>query len=358
MKRLLLLLCLVLLLQTGCVPSQELDAFGYAVMLGLDVDETGEKTVSFLFQNIGKENIEAGGAVRVVSVSGESLFDAVERAEAALPFSVNLSRLSCIVASKRAALSGALKDMLLQAPSAISVREYVNILVAEDAAAYLEAAADEVVPSITKLQSAQLDYSENTGLAPSATLAVYRETVSSRIDCAVPFCREADEENALSYALYGSALFTDGVLSGLINPDQTQLLQMATGDFVRGRQSFYGKDAFSLDLRADGKPKVQVTLGEAPAAHIEITLLASSDTPLKEGDLHQAESRMEQELSRLYLYCRLANSDVFNLSQTAAKQFVKAADWESYPWDACYAKMHAAFSVSVRLSEEKKGALS
>lgn len=353
-KRFITLLLLLLPLLSACTPAKELDAYGYAVMLGLDTAKEGAYAVSFLFQNIGSENIESGGKMQLCTVEAGDLPDAVVKAEAALPFSVNLSRLSCIVASKAAAEEGVLRAVLLQQPELLGVREYVNLLVAEDAGAYLEAVQNEIVPSITKLQAAQLEYEENTGLSANVTLADYRETIHSRTDCAAPYSRRSGAEGALDYELSGCVLFSDGHMTGMLSKTQAQLLQMATGAFVRGRRSVQGHVDAALELRQYGKPHVALTLGESPHAAFTLCFRAARRQQADRGTEIIIAREMEAELLRLFDYCKAANSDAFRLSPKAAAQFTRAADWEAYNWDACYRAMTASFSVQIRLLEEER----
>ena len=165
-------------------------------------------------------------------------------------------------------------------------------------------------------------------------------------------------ETDMKTEVIGAALFSNCVLVGVLNGQNTQLLQMATGNFYRARIRLGNIDGTEIDVYLKRRKPVKIELepGDPPCVRIRLELTAYIEQPdhLKRVTTEQAEQWIAEQLTqrydRLYQTCRELRSDVFGVGKQAARWLSDAEEYETYDFRELYAAAEAVFDVRVLLT--------
>ena len=376
----------------GCMGPISLDEFGYVLSIGVDQGQQKKFNISFLLQKEGEsQDTQMGAGAYIVSAEGDDFFDALAVANASLPYELNFTRNDFILFSDQIASSGLLNEFLSISFNDIKLRQSTKMMVVRGQSAdFFAGLASADLPNVAKRQYSYLITYKQDGTIPLTSLTLFWEAVGTGwFDIILPL-GEVDRSIAVdsgsgetqqdqqeqpgendttggvkrtgglrSYVL-GSALFNGNRLAGVLNDFDTELILMMLGEFENGYVSLtddWGTVVFML--KAVKKPKVALTLGDAPHAqasvsmYAEIQLDTSSSAQERWDDQvkGELEGYLAAELGRVFSRCRELNSDAMRFGRYACEQFRDIEQWRDYAWKDHYKRMTAEFNVDIVLNE-------
>ncbi len=394
-KRPALLLCILLILPlcAGCLEATSLDEYGYVLAIGVDQGTQKKFNVSFLLQKEGEsQEAQTGAGSYIVAAEGDNLFDAILVAHVGVPYVLNFTRTNFIMFSDQVASSALMDEFLSISFNSIKLRQSAKmVIVRGECLEYMEGLSSADVPNVAKQQYNHFQAYDQEGVIPITNYTVYQEAVrSSRFDVAIPAGRldssisaESNSEEAkqqgggmqtndkdttdgvkrtggLRSYLYGSALLDGNRFAGYLNNEDTEILLLAMGQFKNGTLSVTDElGTVTFLLKAIGKPKVQISLGDAPHAAMELMLYAEIGLDTSgnaeqrwNGELKgELETYIVRELERVFGACQALNSDAMRFGCYASKQFSSVEAWREYVWKEKYKNMTAEFSVGIHLND-------
>lgn len=381
----LLFLLLLTLPAGGCLKKDGLDHYAYVVALGFDPGEHLPYRYTFLLQQLdyGSSEQKLSG-LNTVSAEGSNLFEAINTLAASMPLRLSFVRTVLLVFERSLLTDGRfLAEFMQSSFPTLGLRFGASVLVSLcPADMALEGMETDLDPGAVKLQKNIEVYSRDTALIPAADLALVQEAMlSSVVDFAAPLCGTASDapgqmqdsvggegyaylagnllaETDMKTEVIGAALFSNCVLVGVLNGQNTQLLQMATGNFYRARIRLGNIDGTEIDVYLKRRKPVKIELepGDPPCVRIRLELTAYIEQPdhLKRVTTEQAEQwiaeQLTQRYNRLYQTCRELRSDVFGVGKQAARWFSGAEEYETYDFRELYAAAEAVFDVRVLLT--------
>lgn len=381
----LLLVAALLCSMTGCLQNKGLDQYTYVMGIGFDRGEKLPYRFTCMLQKIDYESSEQKlSGLDIVTAEGNNLFEAINTLSASLPLQLSFVRTVLIVVEKSLLTEDAFLEQLINtALSSLMIRYnadlFVSLCPAEEALRGLESDLD---PGGVKIQENLETYSKDTGLIPLTNLRHIEEALLSHThDIVAPLCGTASDdpggmqdsvggepyaylggnlliETNMKTELAGAALFSDGALVGLLNGQNTQLLQMAVGDFRRARVRFGNVNGMEISilLKRQRPTTIELTPSDPPQARFTITLTAYIEQPEHLGGVTVAQ--MEQWISeqlterydRLFAACRELQSDAFGLGTEAVKWFSDVESRNAFDYKALCASTEAVFDVRISLS--------
>ncbi len=333
MKRIIgMLLLSLLLLCAACQDMTNIEDEAHVLALG--VDEGTVRRFNFTVQipsPTAKD--EKNGGFTLHSAEADSIFEAIDRINAALPERLSFSHLNDIIFSGSLAAQGHLQELARLLPSRLGFRTTCRVAVTKGQAYdFLEGMGGLGDINLAKHQRAWMLEPSESALFPECTYIELAESLGNPIYTAlVPL--GAFRPSTGASMMLGCALVSDGVLVDSFDAQETLALMLARDEFQRG---WYYDEAAVVELRSARPRKARVVSFEPLILSLGVYVKfdASSDYGNAEiGDIEQriAES-LREELAALFEECRSLGADAFQLGTCAIKSFMTNAQWEAYNW--------------------------
>lgn len=395
MRKRCLMLSMLLLFSacfSGCLQDTGIDQYAYVTAIGFDRGEHLPYKFSCMLHRVDYESGERRLAgTELVSSEGSSIFEAINTLSASLPLQLSFVRTVLLVAEHSLLSDGTfLRQLIDTALPSLFIRYnasmYVSLCSAEQV---LRGLHTELDPGLVKMQENFLTYSRDTGLIPMASLMKISESlIDGAFDVALPLCgvvsdapggmqdSVGDEPYAylggnlhtvtdMDTEIAGAAIFSDGKLVGILNGQNTQLLQMAVGDFDRAYVRFGSVSGTEVDilLKRVKKTEIHLSHGGQPTVTFRIFLSAYVEQPdgfsgVETNDIEAwIRSVLEQRYQRLFAACRALDADVFGIGTETALWTASAADAEQLDMKTLYANTEAIFDIDVTLVHAADSAL-
>ncbi len=380
---------LIMLSFSGCIKYVALDEYGYVMTIGVDEGETYDYRFCFIVQVEGAKG-ESDAENVVLSAEGDNIYDAVTTIEVSVPYLLNFGRTNYILFSKSVAQSGYIVGFIDESVKNLGVRRSTKLMVTLDECIdYCMGVISKDYPNTSKRQYSILREYTSEGITPITNIASFTQNVlARRADSIVTLGATDDsianeeitgssQENGIdpfdttdgvkrtgglrSYYM-GCAVFDGGIMTGVLNGRDTEIMLMAKGNFSSGRLSFdNGGNNMVLLLKSGGEPRVNLTLGENPYVNMEIKLQCSIESGGEDMGYDEwnqnvkpmIEDYLKSELERVFYRCRELNSDAFGLGRYAVLQFTDTEEWENYDWKSKYAQLEAEFAVELYIENEE-----
>lgn len=380
---------LIALSFSGCIKYVALDEYGYVMTIGVDEGETYAYRFCFIVQVEGAKG-ESDAENVVLSAEGDNIYDAVTLIEVGVPYLLNFGRTNYILFSRSVAQSGYIAGFIDESVKNLGVRRSTKLMVILDECIdYCMGVISKDYPNTSKRQYSILREYTSEGITPITNIASFTQNVlakradsivtlgatddsianeeitgSSQDNAVDPFGTTNGVERTGGLRSYytGCAVFDGGIMTGVLNGRDTEIILMAKGDFSSGRISF-DSDAGNMVLlmKSGGEPKVELTLGERPHVHMEIKLQCSIESGGEDMSYDEwsqnvkpmIENYMERELERVFYRCRELNSDAYGLGRYAVVRFTDTDEWESYDWKSKYKLLEAEFNVELYIENEE-----
>lgn len=377
----------------GCLQDKGIDQYAYVSAIGFD---RGEKLPYKFTCMLHRVDFESGerrlAGTEIITAEGSSLFEAINTLSASLPLQLSFVRTVLLVAEHSLLYDGAFLEQLINtALPSLFIRYNANMFVSlSSAEQVLRGLHTELDPGLAKMQENFLTYSKDTGLIPMTNLMKISESMTDgAFDLALPLCgvvsddaggmQDSVGEEPYAYLggnlhtvtdmdteVVGAAIFSDGKMVGILNGQNTQLLQMAVGDFDRAYIRFGEADGQEVDILLKRKKPTKIKLGQEghPIVTISIGISAYIVQPDRLSNLRAEEAEawirsvLEQRYQRLYAVCRSLGSDVFGIGTETALRCRTANQLRQLDVKKIYAETDAVFDIDVTLVNAPEGFLS
>lgn len=390
MKKLLesIVLLIIVLISSGCLGTVSPDQCGYVVMIGVDKGVQKDYVVSFMLQDDTNTEASQSGkeGALIASAEADTIFEAVTVMDYCLPFQMNLSRTNLIIFSDEIAKDGKIEEFLDFSWNSLRIRQSIKMAVAIGGAQeFMWGLKSESTPNITKLQYNFLRSYSGEGVTSAINYALFMQGVRSatfdpaltlgRVDESVENAEQMDREQPdyrtsgidrtggmISYTS-GTAIFDRWRMVGVLNERDTLLLMIVNSELNNGHIRIDdGKEAMIIMLKKTKRPRIDFALddGNGPHADVHIKLRCEiqqdvSDTAKLRWDneiKEMVESRIEDELTRVFKQCQKLGSDAMGMGKCASKLFYSTDEWEKYDWKSHYGSMSVDFIVDVTMNDE------
>lgn len=380
-----------LILLCACLNPVSLEEYGYVVSIG--VEKGKEERFEFIFElqreSSGDESDSKGGA-KLIGGEGNTIFDVINRLSENNPQRLNFTRTHFFVFSKSVAREGLIEEFFKSSFDALKIRQSAMLMITDcSIREFFGGLSAENIPNIAKLQQSILDDYKDLGLIGLSSASRLLESVYSGVyDISVPVgdydekiitdmkqselsskgenplgeaSKEATRVGGMQSIISGCAIFDGWSMAGRLGPYDTQLLNIAKGEFEGGSID-YKLDSgrlisFRLRLR---KRDVQFKLDNGnghPIAQVHLELDVFPEYNLEAFDAEnwanslkrKLESHFEEELKRVFDYCQAHNSDAMGFGRYAVMEFTDTRKWEEYDWKSRYPELETAFDVRLTL---------
>jgi hypothetical protein len=379
-KAFLFLLALALLAGSlsGCLAPVSLDALGYVVTVGIDRAPGGGFYFTLALQReMAEQNLESEGGASILADTGADLFEAIERIEGSVPYSLNFSRTNFIIMSRELAGEGGLSELLHTDLDSLKVRASAIVMISEESAfGFIGGMYANNDANINKLQTALLLDRMKTGMVSVVSLAeLYEAAAEGRFDIAPALGArdddiitdmaqkrsEAEGEDPLKDVsagdrvgglcayVSGTALFSGLCMTGELSREETLFLNMASGGLGRGQLTFPTEDGpISVSVRLKSS---KTSAFFAADGRIGFTVKIELEYGVMRGEGGEAAEKLaayiEKKLYEVSEKCRAAGSDAMKLGVSASKLFRSYAEWDAFRERGGERFLAPVFSVAV-----------
>lgn len=405
-------LCLALLqicFLTGCLGASEIEEYGYVQSFGIAVGEIKKYSYSFLLQYYAAAG-EGGGSARegnggvIVTAEGDTVFEAIASAAAALPYELNFSRTATVFLSEEIARSEGVEQLMAMSFSAMKLRYSLRLFVVNgDPKAFQEGLQVKNSPDLMQLQRSVSHSNRAEGTVSSVNYAMLYEAVETGrfdvvaeyggVDMAAleqakgtggndagaaeggaqgadgkggedakaqsPTPNGAKRSGGMPAYAEGAALFDGTKMVGSLNGEETKYMLMARGELGRANIDYARPDGqtISIQIMQRSKPRVRLSLEPEPRAQVYIPLVCQinyddEDSVRAEwlcGVQAELERHVQDAIRGVFISCRDMGCDAFGFGRHASMCFSDMQAWKDYGWKRRYGQMEAVFEVRLIL---------
>ncbi len=335
MKKLAALILIALLpLLAACQDMINLGDEAHAMALGIDAGQERRFSITVQISSQTAATAEKG-AFTLHSAEADSIYEAIDKLNAALPWRLSFTHLNEILISGELAAEGYLKEFMELSPASLGFRTTCSMIVvkgrASDFFANMQGRGD--VNAARQQRSWVLEPTESS-LFPKCTYAELRESLYSPIYAAILPLGVINDASQMR----GCALVLNGAIAGEFGANETLALMLARGEFQQG---WYYYDEGAVELRL-AKPRNVRVEAWAPlvlslSVYVDYEIMGTDITGINEDEegalLEQTVAHsLRGELAALFEECKLLGADAFQLGRSAVTSFMTNAQWEAYNW--------------------------
>lgn len=388
-------LCCILILLiisaqlSGCYDARELEDLTYVFAIGIDRGISDKWRLTILFPAMDNKDGNGSGSgggsgsaesknesYEVVTIDAPAFFTALNMLNTSIPRELNFMHTKYLVISEELARSGTLGDYLAPIVRYRQVRRIINVAVSKGSAReFIKELSSVTGATLPKAMTTSMGKHELTGFFHDIDLNDFYNGMKSTYRAPVAALGGVNDFSSFKLSgkkweggnktggeykageiprlggskteFMGCALFDGDTMVGELNGEETRLMLMGRGEFIRGFFNIPDPIEPSLsvpiDIRHARKPKIDITYkGDKPIINMRIQL---------EGDILAIQSRINYEnedltpllerafeqhikdgMDKLIAKCQALNLDVFQFGRTAIWQFGTIEEWESYNW--------------------------
>ena len=387
-----MILVTILLGIVGCLNPVSLDAYGYVVSIGVDKGKEKKYYVTLALQREGTaQGNETEGGASFHAAEGDNLYQVINVIESNVSYSLNFTRTNFFMFSREIAESGLMQDFLSISFDSLRIRTSALIIITQQTVLeFFGGLSANNSANINKLQTSLLRDQQGLGAITLVNISEFMESCNEqRYDICAAIGQyedtivtdmeqkksESEGKNPLkevevgdrlgglkSYTA-GSALFDGWVMTGVLDPMETQFLNIARGEFKIG----------SFTLSMDESIMITVQLKTIKSGHtveftqdgkihaitdVELTvsiMQKSSDIPEKQVeewvDGYLTEY-IKGNLDSMLAKCKECDSDVVGYGVEVSKLFGSVAEWERFNWKENYSDTTVEFNVALLLEDK------
>jgi len=349
MKKLMVffMITIIMVLVTGCGAKNEIEKLGLVVAMGIDSTPDGKYLVSLQIlkaqkQPSGGMGGQKGGKqaiptdVEVLTVSGDTIYNALENLSTQLGKKIHLSHINFVVISEELAKSG-VASIIDAGIRSHQFRTNTPVLVTKGKAARIIAVAipEDPIPAnaIENILEQQLRY----GYTAVVTYLDFANSLASKTASPVAGVINLHETEQAGEALKvgGIAVFNKDKLIGYLDEEETRGMQWLKGKVKDGSIVITSPDTGKITLRVtqagskikpvmkNNKPLIQVTV----KADGYIRDMEGNLDPMKEPDiikeleeLQNAAIKKETDQA-LYAAQKKFTADIFEFGETVHRDY-------------------------------------
>ena len=383
MKKLVIapLIAAVLLL-SGCSHHAQVENQAFLLVMGLDRMTDGQIEMCAQIPRIAGNSQSAdgeqggGGSANyaMMSVTGASYEEALERLDWISPRDLNPAQLKLVVISRDLAESADCPTLINHISQTERLFTATRVVVCEGSAKdFVSAIQPTVGTRLSTDISAMFEHYIGRGFIPRSRLAdlyylmnsVYSDPMTSYAilePSAQPKEDEAQAASALSGNLsalssqfesdvptryLGAAVFSGGRMRGVLNGEQTICANLMLNEL---KSFYYNVAEASVELIPEGSIQLSVDLDSEPARlKVKGKLsLSAEELPVDENSLTR---HLIDDIEDTIRAAQRMGVEPFGFSEIAARCFSTVEDWVNYNWKQRYLNAQVEVDVSVAYSD-------
>ena len=357
---------------SGCSMAQQVEHNAYVITMGVDLNDIGDCVISIQIPSItpsGSSEGENSSASYVISTASAPTFsEALILLEAVTPRKLNYRQMISLVASQKIASSPLFPALMTELMHTYGLFGSAQLIIcAGNAKDFLSTQTPEIGTRLSTSVNAMLENYRNQGFIPEALVSqVHYLTQSRYSDPVAIYAATSDERHFRNVApdavedsypgslpstglavneYMGAALLQNGVMVGVLNGTQTQILNMILG---KSTDMTYFVDGYTVQLklkkpvsnRVDickdiGKPEINL--------NFDLAVKALTVTP----DIETIRARFTDDVVNLIETCRLLKTEPFGFAFAASRQFKTLDEWNAYQWRESFANANMQITVSI-----------
>lgn len=368
----------------ACLGPVPLDESGFVISIGVDRGKEKRFYYTFTLQRpLSEQNVDAEGGAAILSAEGDGIFEVINEMEGNVPYSLNFSRVNFLIFSRETAEEGCAEELVSTSLDSLKIRTSAVMIVTEGRAAeFIGGMYANNDANISKLQSALMLDEKKTGMVTVMSVSRLLEACSDgRFDYCSAYgvydgdiitdteqkksesegknpledTETGDRVGGLKSMITGAAVFSGFRMTAVLSRYETMLLNIVTGAFETGVAVFPYRDTgktVSVLLSLD---KRKLTVGKDLTGSFEATLSAAvhgkdagiSDRETDEWLTEELPEIIADDMLKVFLKCRDADSDAMRFGTEAVKNFSSASAWDAFMWKERYRDFLPVFSVTV-----------
>ena len=375
--KILLLLCFLLILLSGCSQASQAEDQAYVLVMGLDQTAEGQMQMSVLVPRISGKHDESnsgGGSENYMhmSVKADDFEGALEKLDWASPRNVNLAQMKLIVISKELADSNECLKLIENIAQTERLFTATKVAVCQgDAKEFVKAIRPNIGTRIsTDIESMFSHYNDHGYLPESSLAELYYQTASVYSDPMVAYAILEDEavkkEDAVRQAsafsqnlqklsasydseiptrYLGAAVFSNGRMQCLLNGGQTVFTNLLRNELDSFR---YECDGQNLEFVPTRPVYIHVDTRSTPVLiniNMALSFAAQEKIPSKE----RLKTKLTDDLLSVLQYTQEMNVEPFGLAERAARCFMTISEWVDFDWKKHYRE--AEFEIELQLAQ-------
>lgn len=367
-QRLFILFCCAVLL-SGCA-SRQLEEELLVIALTVDMDETGNMTVSAKAPRNAASGDDAENGYLMIEATGGSFADAVTMLNAATPRPLNFSQSREVIIGENAAKQDDFARLLQQIDALPRFRCSAAVIVCKgEAKAFSKAQKPYLGARLSRYTETTLSNYAGKGFTPKTSLCDgVRDLGRGFCDPlfilgAVNDFSEADpSENALdtqagklprksaeAVEVFGAAA-TDGIrVSGYLTGYEMALLHLIEGHVEA--LSLRDEAGNALRIAAQRPAEIKVDLQRKPVL-LSVRMFCEGEyTPGHPPDGKSVSSRLQADIAAVIAHLQRLRCDGVGFGKTAVRQFLTVQDWEQVQWREAYCQAETDVQVILRCRE-------
>ena len=333
MRRIVIFMLLSLMLPlAACQDMTNLDDEAHALALGVDAGTVRRYNFTVQIPSPTSTDDEKGGFT-LHSAEADSIYEAIDKINATLPWRLSFSHLNDIIFCGELAAQGHLKELERLLPSRLGFRSTCRIAVVRGQAYdFLEGMRGLGDINLAKHQRAWMLEPNESALFPECTYMELNESLLSPIYTAiVPLGAFKDDTGASG--MLGCALVKDGVMVDDFDSQETLALMLARDEFQRG---WFYEEAIAVDLRRAKQREARVVSWEPLELSLDVYVKIEASGNYYDNELPNIERNVAESLRNnlitLFEECRSLGAEAFQLGKSAITGFMTDEQWEAYNW--------------------------
>jgi len=373
MRSLKIALCLALsaILLTGCASYGQIEHRAYVITMGVDQNENDDCVISIQIPAIagsgGSSGASSGtGSYVVATASAPTFAEALLLLEATTPRKLDYRQMLSFVASQEIASSPRFAELITELMFTYNPFGSTQLIICPGKAqTFLENQLPEIGTRLSDSVSAMLENYREQGYIPHAVLSdVHYKNQSVYSDPVAVYAATADQqhfrnvpENGVGTSYPGSlphtglakneymgaVLLKNGVMAGVLNGVQTQILNMLLGDV---QKIPFFVEASSMDLILKRPVSAEIDLsGNVPRIHLTFDMAARPLTSMPNPAA--IEEQFAAEVRSLMELCQMLKVEPFDFAVKAAAQFATLPQWSAYNWHEQFPRADISIVITV-----------
>lgn len=380
----------------GCLNPVSLDDYGYVVSIGVDSGTTKKYYVTLALQraSLTQGNEKDGGAI-LLAAEGDSLVQAIDVIESNVSNALNFTRTNFIMFSREVAQRGDIEDFLSFSFDEIKMRKSALVVITDQTVhEFFGGLSANNSANITKLQASLLRDQKDTGTIIMTNVSGFFEAcVEGRFDVCAPLgfydadiitdmqqktleaegkdplsdIETGDRVGGLKSATAGVALFDGWTMTGELNGEETQFLNIIKGDYENGDFVLVADDGsqvvilakletYSRNVRSD------TIYSDDICVDVKIVLTISvlqyngemSYDELSEWVSKETIQYMTENLDYVLNKCKECQCDAAMFGTTISKCFSSVDSWQNYDWKARYQNLSPQYDIEIIVTDKMR----
>ena len=371
-----------LLLLSGCSHHAQVENQAFLLVMGLDRTEDGQIEMCAQIPRIagnsqsaeGDQGSNGSSNYAMMSVTGASYEEALERLDWISPRDLNPAQLKLVVISRDLAESDVCPNLINHISQTERLFTATRVVVCEGSAKdFVSSIQPTVGTRLSTDISAMFEHYIGRGFIPRSRLAdlyylmnsVYSDPMTSYA-LLEPSAKSDDSEAQPASALSGSpaslsqqfdsdiptrylgaAVFSGGKMRGVLDGEQTICANLLLNEL---NSFYYNVDEASVELIPEGAMKLSVDVsGEQARLIVKGKFsLSAEELPLDQAALVQ---HLRADIEQTILAAQRMGVDPFGFAEAAAKHFSTIEDWVNYNWKLHYPYAQVEVDISLTTSD-------